>query len=430
MAQERVTKMVTSHEDTSIRKRSWNFCEVTSGPITDPTQSYDHVRKIGNFSDLGFNDSIILRIVLDVQKGDGDEHSSTPAGKMSMLGSRLSTPRKENRSTWMIASLFQDAHLSTHKAREPKYLPPVMGGSGVTALFDNPNNVFLYILSFRGGKYGRIYATAVAEMRDYLYRLERGVQSAPILCPRLRERQEYFWGTWANQVFIPNKLDVPTSGLDPPLALYKATGGQNRYQNYENRLMRTRHLLTRSQAQMEWMHTQRLQHIFLSLFKTMAEYADIDRERSMRLRARYDSALSANTALQNLLRREATLADAQSLMGDECFLTLTTGKVEFTKDDALWVYMNGQGENYSLHDVNLSEDMYLRSEVSVEETFKVSGIPLRPFRTGGKKTFTSRIKVGLYQINKPMEEWAEDLSSRLREERDRTHPGTPSRVGQ
>jgi hypothetical protein len=427
--QEDVIHMVTSPEDTSIRKRSWNFCEVTSGPLTDPSQGFDHIRKEGDFTNLGFNDSVILRIILDVQKGEGEEHSSTQPGKMGMLGSRLATPRRENRGLWMIASIFQDSMLATHKASEPKYLPPIMGGTGVTALFDNPNNVFLYVLSYKGGTYRRIYATACAEMQSYLYNLERGVQSAPILCPRLREKQEYFWGTYAEKLFVP-KLGGVTTADEPPPALYEATGGQNRYQNFENRLMRTRHVVTRKQAQVEWAHTRRLQNIFLSLFPKIEQFDQIDKERSRTMRARYDGALSANSALQNLLKREATEADARQLMGSDAFYTLTVGRRDFTRSDAEWVYLNGQGENYSLRDVSLSEDIFVRAEVSVEETFKVGGIPLRPFFSSGSKLRTTKVKVGLYQINQSMEEWSEDLLERLKSSRDRLgRPLKPHEVG-
>jgi len=417
VVQEDVIKMITSPEDTSIRKKSWNFCEVTSGPLTDPTQGFDHIRKDGDFTNLGFNDSVILRIILDVQKGEGEEHSSTQPGKMSMLGSRLATPRRENRGLWMIASIFQDSMLCTHKASEPKYLPPIMGGTGVTALFDNPNNVFLYVLAYRGGTYRRIYATACAEMQAYLYNLERGIQSAPVLCPRLREKQEYFWGTYAEKVFVP-KLGGVTNDDEPPVPLYEATGGQNRYQNFENRLLRTRHVVTRKQAQVEWSHTRRLQSIFLSLFPKIEDFERIDKERSRRYRARYDNALSANSALQNLLKREATEKDARQMMGSDAFYTLTVGRRDFTRLDAEWVYLNGQGENYSLRDVSLSEDIFVRDEVSVEETFKVAGIPLRPYFSGGEKLRPTKVKVGLYQINQSMEEWSEHLLERLKSERD------------
>lgn len=422
MAQEELAHMVTSWPDTSIRMKSWNFCEVTGGPPTDPSQGFDHIRKNGDFSNLGFNDSITLRILLDVQKGEGSDHSSTEPGKMSMLGSRLASPRRENRKFWMLASLFQDALLCTHKASEPKYLPQVMGGTGVTSLFDNSNNVFLYVLSYKGGAYRRIYATACSEMREYLYRLERGVQSAPVLCPRLREKQEYFWGTYDNLVFVPKDRSVHNSD-DPPPPLYEKTGGQNLYQNFENRLVRTRHLVTRRQAQMEWAHTRRLHSIFHGVFPKMETFELLDKERSKRLRARYDGALSANSALQNLLKREAGRHDAMELMGSEAFYTVTTGERDFTRADAEWVYMNGQGENFSLRDVSLSEDMFVRSEVSAEETFKIEGLPLRPFFYAGPKLRTTKTKVGLYQISSTMEEWAEDLLGRLIE--GRTLKGRP-----
>jgi hypothetical protein len=418
VAQEDLLFMVTSWQDTSIRRGSWNFCEVTGGPLTDPSQGFDHIRRNGDFKELGFNDSVVLRIILDVQKGEGEDHSSTQPGKMSMLGSRLATPRQENRGMWMIASIFQDAMLCTHRASEPKYLPPVMGGTGVTALFDNSNNVYLYVLAYKGGTYARIYGTACAEMKEYLYRLERGVQSAPILCPRLREKQEYFWGTYDNMVFVPKERGVINTDAPPP-PLYERTGGENRFQNFETRLVRTRHLVTRRQAQVEWSHTRRLQSIFQGVFDTMAKFSDLDNEESKRLKARYDGALNANSALQNLLKREAGRADAMILMGSDAFHTVTTGRREFTRLDAEWVYLNGQGEFFSLKDVSLSEDMFVREEVSAEETFKVEGIPLRPQGFGVPVTRYTKTRVGLYLISSTMEEWSEDLLQRLKAARDR-----------
>jgi hypothetical protein len=430
-AQEELVMMITSPEDTGVRLGLWNFCEVTSCVPTDPTEGYDFVRKDGDFSNLGYNDSIILRIILDVQKGDGEDHSSTEPGKMSMLGSRLATPRRDVRGMWMLASMFQDAMLCTHKATEPKYLPPLMGGTGVTPLFDNSTNVFLYVLAYKGGSYRRIYATAVAEAADCLYSLERGVHTAPVLCPRLRDKQEYFWGTYDNYVFVPDTTPLESiEGVEPPLPLYTATGGANRYLNFENRLLRTRLVLTRRSAQKEWSHTRRLQAIFQSLFPALEDYARIDRDRSRIARAKYEGALSANSALQNLLRREATRDDARQMMGDAAFKTLTVGKRDFTKLDAMWVYRNGQGENFSLRDISLSEDIFVRQEVSAEETFKVSGIPLRPIDDGKPRTRFTVSRVGLYQINNAMEEWADHLLDRLLSERDRLgRPLSPHEAG-
>jgi hypothetical protein len=96
----------------------------------------------------------------------------------------------------------------------------------------------------------------------------------------------------------------------------------------------------------------------------------------------------------------------------------------------LWVYLNGQGENYSLNDVSLSEDIFVREEVSAEETFKVAGIPLRPFFSHGEELRPTKSKVGLYQINSTMEEWSENLLERLRRARDQKgHPLSPIEVG-
>jgi len=417
--QEDVIHMVTSPEDTGVGRSSWNFCETTGGAPTDPSQGYDFSRRTGDFTNLGFNDSVILRLILDVQKGDGDDHSSTEAGKMSMLGSRLATPRQENRGVWHIASLFQDSALCTHKASEPKYLPTLMGGSGVTALFDNPKNVLFYVLAYKGGTYRRIYATAVAEAQSCLEYLERGLQTAPILCPRLREKQEYFWGTWAEKVFVPIQPEIKSQdGIKPPVALLSESGGSNRYQSFENRLQRTRHIVTRRQAEVEWAHAQRLQNIFMALFDSMEEYRIIDKDRSGVARARYDGALSANSALQNLLRREASEKDARQIMGSAAFRTLTVGKRDFTELDAQWVYNHGKGNVFSLQDLGLSHQYYVREEVSSEETFKVAGIALHPITSGGTRTRVTRTTVGLYQINQSMEDWSEELVTSLIKARD------------
>jgi hypothetical protein len=168
----------------------------------------------------------------------------------------------------------------------------------------------------------------------------------------------------------------------------------------------------------------------MSLFDKMETFELIDKDRSRTARARYDDALSANTALQNLLRREAGLKDASILMGSSNFYTLTVGRRDFTRDDAMWVYMNGQGENYSLNDVALSEDIFVREEVSVEETFKVGGLPLKPYYSCGEVLQPTRTKVGLYQISQSMEEWSENLLERLKNERAALgRPLLPSEVG-
>eukprot|EP00737_Agarophyton_chilense_P000945 gb/GEZJ01001053.1/.p1 GENE.gb/GEZJ01001053.1/~~gb/GEZJ01001053.1/.p1 ORF type:complete len:709 (-),score=17.24 gb/GEZJ01001053.1/:103-2229(-) len=416
VVQEEVLQMKTSPEDTGICKTSWNFCEVTSGIPTDPSEGYDASRKTG-FENIGFNDSIIFRIITDVRKGMGDEHSSTEPGKMSLLGARLRTPRKEVRPFWMIASLFQDAMLSSHKAPEPKYLPQQMGGTGVQALFDNPNNLYLSCYSYRGGRYQRIYASATQELRSCLSQLEtHGEWQAPVLCPRLREKQEYFHGTYDHEIFVPNPSPID-GRFGSPEPLYTATGGANRFQATENRLLRSRIVLTRRGASIAWAHAQRLRLIFNGTFSSIEESEGIRKDLRMTARARYDGALTANAALANLLARTAGPSDAESLRQSKEFLTVTSGRREFTRGDAEWLFLNGQGEVYSLSDVSFSQDVFLREEVSEEETFKVEGIPLNVVSSLGIKAQRTVTNIGLYQINDSMLEWCENHIENLKKHR-------------
>jgi hypothetical protein len=292
-----------------------------------------------------------------------------------------------------------------------------MGGTGVQALFDNPSNIYLYVRAFKGGTYSRIYGTAVHELDSCIGYIERGLQKTPILCTRLREKQEYFWGTYDNLVYVPNQAPLAANQGLPPPPLYTKTGGVNRYQAYENRLIRTKHIVTRSGASREWEHTQRLQGLVLSIWestKEMQTYYDMHR---MFAKERFGNAQTANSALQNLLRREATEADARQMMGNDAYRMITDGRRKFTHSDAEWVFNNGRHEFCSLDDISVSEDIFLRAEVSSEETFKVGGITLRPFTGRGKQLLTTRINVGLWQINQSMYEWADALTQRLTERR-------------
>jgi hypothetical protein len=429
--QSRVVMMTTSWNDTRVSRFTWDFCEQVSVIPTDPHTSYEYARKTGSFSNLGFNDSVVLRLILNVQKGVLDDHSSTPAGKMAMLGSRLRTPRAEVRGLWHIASAFQDALLATHRSPEPKYLPQQMGGTGVQPLFDNALNIFFYLRAYRGGKYTRIYATAVEELQQCLNSMESGIQRSPILCARLREKQEYFWGTYDNLVFVPER--APLRGVGPsqgPSPVYLATGGQNRYQAYENRLVRTRHIVPRSAAEREWDHSVRLNGIVDGTWSSISEMDEYTHHISRQRRAVYDGALSANTALQNLMRRNADPTDVKDLVMNRAFRMVTSGRREFTLRDADWVYNNGKTMNFSLEDISLSEDMFLRDEVSYEETFKVGGVVLRPYTHQGRKAYTTRTSVGLWQINKDQYAWSEDLADRLRTARDNVaRPLTVHEIG-
>jgi hypothetical protein len=423
VVQQQVVGMRTSEEDTALTTELWNFCEVTSFVPRDQFESFDFARRTNMFPLLGFIDAIVLRLIMDVSKGEMS-HSSTPSGKMSLVGAKVRTPRSEFRLPWMMASWMQDAFLSTHRANDPKYLPGIMGGMGVPPLYDNGENLFLFSRAYRGGGYHRIYGTCTQELRDCLQRMETGQASVPFLCQRMSEKQEYFHGTYAEKVFIPKESNFASSG-NLPIPLYEATGGMNRTQAFENRLLRTRHIVTRSEAVREQLHSDQLRNVLMSAYGTTTDAAAYRRDIAMQSRARYGMALSANTALQNLLLRKASEKDVRSLLGNDAFRVIMTGQREFSMDHAIWLTAGGKTSTYSIFDLTTSEDVFIRSEVSLEESFKVPGIPLLPIIGRDIRPTVTRSTVGLYQINGTMMEWAERIIDRLTIERDKVNKPVP-----
>jgi hypothetical protein len=416
VCQEEVFMMCTSQEDTFMSRHLWNFCEVTGIVPVHPGQSFDRARKVGEFKNLGFIDVPPLRILLDVMKGDRS-HSSTAVGKATMLGSRSRTTRTEFSSDWHLASYLQDGYLRTSRSSEPKYLPQIMGGSGVRALYSNPTNLFLYTHAYRGGICERIYGSATRELRQSLASLEEKEVTMPILCRRLRDRQEYLHGTYAEKIFIPKKEYISSFGNRLPEPLIEASGGRNLFTAFENRLLRTRHVMTRTDAEREWEVTFQIRSRLMSRYNsttTVNERQSFDRKRA---RSEFGSALNANTAFANLLQRKGTLEDVIHLTNTN-FHVVKCGASHFTKWDADWLFYGGKSENFTIEDLSSAEDLFLRSDVSEDETMRVANIPLRPIIRNLKIVRTTTT-VGLYQIGSGMFEWAADLASRLEEMRNR-----------
>jgi len=420
ICQEQVFHMQTSVEDTCISKHIWNFCEVSNGVPTDITETFDFCRKNGKFEDLGFVDSPPLRIILDVSKGDGG-HSSTSSGKAAMLGTRMRTPRSNILHVLQTASFIQDGMLRTSMSSDPKYLPRIMGGSGCRALFDNPDNLYLYTLAYKSGRCNRIYGSATREIQNCLSELDRGRASMPVLCRMLSDKQEYLHGTYANMIFAPKYTykDVLMEKL--PVPLIESPGGANRFNASLNRLVRTKHLVTRSTALREWNYSKTIRSRLLSRISTERfEYEENLRKDS--LRKQFGHALNANTAFANLLAKNASWKDVESLMGSESHITLTTGATAFTRYDAQWLHSGAKYENFDIEDLTITEDLHSREDVSEEQTFKVGGLTLRPIIGDKIQMVRTTTKVGLYEINTSMEEWSENLFQRLLSHR---VPGKP-----
>jgi len=407
--QESVLKMVSSKEDTFISKEVWNFCEVSNPIPASKLGSFDAARKSGSFKNLEYTDCPALRLVIDVSKGDRS-HSSTVTGKSSMLASRVNAPREQHKDSLQLFSLFQDAMLRTARAPDPKYLPVIMGGCGATPLFGEASNTLLYVKAFHGGTMSRLYGTATQEAKYCLRQMDKGQHSSTVLCQRLRDRQEYLHGTYAAKVLIPPERGKILLGRELPEPLYRATGGINLFQGVENRLIRTKHIMTRREAEIAMEQSSRTIDIIKGL-QTLSNINLMKKAETFYARQRYDGALQANTAFSRLINRTANGSEPDILV-KEGFLMIGCGVTDYTFDDANWLLHGAKSEYFSISDLGQSHDIFVRDEVSTEQEFRVGGIPLRPVQGANRVLETSR-RVGLYEISKSMEEWSENLMARL-----------------
>lgn len=389
----------------------FNFCEVSTSIPSAREQSIEYAKKTG-FGNLGFQDSPSLRLVLAVSKGD-NSHSSTAVGKASMLGNQLRACNPNGSKFRMeLASYMQDSCLGATSMPDPKYLPGIMGGCGVPSLFGNPVNDYLYVKAFKGGSYSRVYGTATEEAKDAVFKLDMGIPADVVLCNRLRQKQDYLHGTYANLVLVPPETlgGLRTESLPPPL--YGKMGTNSLVAGCEMRLLRTKRLLTQSSALLEIDRTWRLQQTLVGLMSVETSERAA-KEISRAGRKRFDGALSSNAAFVNLLNRKANGSEVETLIR-EGFHPVTTGVMAFTKENAKWLFYGGRGQGYNIADIPSSEDMYVRDEVSMEVTMKISGIPISPIfnRRPPAKIWTVT-RLGLWQIDGDQEQWADRIVNRL-----------------
>jgi len=412
VVQEKLFKMKTSWKDTYISKTDWNFCEVTSGIPSSPCESMDYARKTNDLSHLGYSDAPVLRLIGNVQKSD-KSHSSSATGKASMLARRLRTPRKCNRPILMIASWIQDGCLNTVKNDEPKYLEGIVGGAGCPPLWDNPANSYLYVKAYKGGTYSRVYGTAINEARYVLSEMDSGRPATVVLCARLREKQEYLHATYAQNVLVPPRPDEPGElGKALPTPLYKAAGAAAFVQAAERRLLATKRTLTRPQAEVELTRTKRICETIFGL-DNVKEKEHLDRLARREKTKQFDHALRANAAVARLLDRCAT-GDEVGILQREGFLNVGTGVLDINRQDVEWLVRGGRGEIYAIQDILRSEDMFVRTEVSLEESMKVPGLVLVTQMEGEKPLIrVTKAKVGLWKVDGTQEEWADNLIASL-----------------
>lgn len=408
--QENVVDMRTSHDDTLIDELMWNFCEVTTNLPCCKENTYQQVRKTGRFDALEFIDSPPLRVVIDTTKVERI-HSTSLAGKAAILANKTRTANKICRPYMELGSMLQDSFLNTWKADEPKYLPFNLGGYNAPALFNDAGNLYLSVKSYRGGGYDRVYGTATAEIMDAIRQTESGNPTYALMASVLRERdEEYFFATFKNLVMLP----ADQKGEDKlPIPVYKKQGIINEIASVESRLIQTKHLMTRSQALVEIARTERIDHVLTTL-NDVGVMKTLVKESLHQKRLEVLGATRANSAFRNLLARTATEKDVSSLFS-EGWQQVFLGQREFNLNHAKWIQRGAKGEYLTILDMPSSEDMFLRSEVSKEETLRVEGLFISPDIP--KPGVYTEARVGLWQVSSSMEEWADNIAYQLLEKR-------------
>jgi hypothetical protein len=403
VVQETVCMMKTSKEDTYISPVWWNFCETTNPTPCSKLQSLEYARSKNTFSNIGFVDTLPLRIVIDTSKTDRSAHSSTTTGKASMIGRHLRATRPEVVFQNHLGSLLQDSYLRTYRMKDPKYLPIQMGGTGCPALFNEVVNLYLYVMTYRGGGYSRLYGTATQEAMDVVSQLDHGEHADALLCSRLRTRQEYYHGTYKHQVALPPVDDLKDATGGAALPLYKGVSCLAGFSSVEGRLRRAKLLATRTEATALFNRRVKIEQWLLQAGSVPAwiEDAKASRRRDMAI---VGNAISANSALQRLIDKRAT-GNEMEILRAENWAIITHGASEFAFGHALWLHRGGKGVVYSIHDIARIEDMFLVEDVSVDDNFRVRGIPLTEQIRGDARIRPTISRAGLYQISGTQLEW-------------------------
>jgi hypothetical protein len=411
--QDRLFHMKTSWDDTCVTNSLWNFCETTGTLPTAIENSWQYTRNTKDTKSFGFTDYAPLRIIVDVRKGGANVHSNTQVGKARMIASRDSLVSDNNRSHMDIANFLQDGMLAMHRAKDPKYLPLFLGGIGCRAPFGNSKNIFYSVKSYRGGGYDRLYGSATQEVLDCLQEAHVGSMRRPKLANFLRLKQNYLHGTYKNIVVIPD-MEYKRTNLPEPL--YEGHEGETWIRGPEQRLLRSRVIVDEVDANIEMARTERINSIIFGWSDPRQAHArrhyDICRKRDA-----FESALSANSAFMSLVNRIATGREVRTLI-DEGWDFSRSGMTEFTQSHATWIMNGCKGDVFNATELPFTNRIYLREEVSVDESFRVGKIPLN-FQYGTKRPRieNTTTEIGLYQISDNMLEWCNKKAEALKEAR-------------
>jgi hypothetical protein len=404
VVQESVLGMRTSKEDTGITNDLWNFCEVSSGVPSSKYTMYNYARKTDNFKNLEFVDSPPLRTIIDTTKVDRI-HSTSYVGKCSILGAKRRSSNVVSSSYLSVANLVQDGCLAVWKGPDPKYLPSTLGGCHCSDSYNDPFNTYLFMKAFRGGGYDRLYGTAVEEAREAIRLNESGTPTPCIIAEVLRDNDTYNFATFANFVAVPDPDAIREGEHDLPMPLYERSGVRNEVTATESRLVQAKRLLPKAQALVEFDKSRRIERYIFGATDIVEDQRCL-KEASFRRRSQISLALHGNSAFVNLLNRKGSMGDITALFR-QGWKPCVNGQPEFRLEHAVWLNKGAKGETLSLFDIPSTSDMYVRSEVSMEESLKVGGIPLVVPGGSGWIPQTTVAKVGLYEITTTMEEWCD-----------------------
>jgi hypothetical protein len=417
VGQESIFGMITSPEDTFLTPLMWNLCEHSDGVPYSPEQCWNRTRKSGDAKNLAYTDYPPLRVIVDAG-GSNQQHLKSVSGKASLLANQSQLTRPECAFVMELAHFLQDGLITSYRGTEPKYLPKNLGGSGCPSLFGIWENLYLSVLSYRGGGYSRVYGSATNEAHRTLLSMENGAKSVSTpLLTRLRMRQEYLHGTYAEQILIPSRSEMERYRVRLPDPLYESKAVDSALYGTEERLIRARVLLRRPEAEIEVARTYRA-NAQLFGYRKVAETSLEEKYLSQKARKSFEGALCANSAFKNLLDRKANREDPRKLI-ESGFDLSVSGVQEFAPEQAQWIFLGSKTEVYHTEDIPQPHDIFVRDEVSTEESMKIGNIPLRPLQRGtqGRSQVTTT-RVGLYEIGPGMLEWAKDKVDQLKKVRD------------
>jgi len=241
--------------------------------------------------------------------------------------------------------------------------------------------------------------------------LDNQIPAQPAICTFLRKREELLHITYGANVIMPT---IPTNQLDGEIVrpLYKAVGGAPFLQGAENRLVQTKLLATKRQAERELEIRRGIRELLFSDLR-VTDQRSLRKIQREKLSAEFDGTIRANAAYQRMLANIANDSDLTQLYLDGNLIA-GSGQTDLNMYIVEWIAKGGNGEIFNIFDLTNSEDMYVFEEVSESRTLRVQGIQITPqFNRLPIVTKETRSEIGLWQITETKMEWGRRILSEL-----------------